>query len=294
MNVDIVIPVYSERIDALLATISACQHQTYPIGTVFVVDDASPQPVVLPAERLPLHQQIQLVRLAKNIGISGARNAALARSRTELVACVNTEVLPDRHWLQTCCEYLEQHPEVGACFTRTMPANPDRLLTRWRMRFQEPKYEECSGPAAFAHGHAVLFRRKAIDCVGGYDVKLRLHHEDSDICRRMKSQGWGTHYIAKSRCVSIQQDTLKSLAIKQLRDSGWFDFEARSLPRLILHLTRWTAVRAGRNVFKGRWYFIPVDFAIWFRSLSIAISQSLFSPTPRDLSVSEFSGGGKT
>ena len=42
-----------------------------------------------------------------------------------------------------------------------------RLLTRWRTRFQEPKFAEHTGPAAFAHGHAGFFRRAAVEAVGG-------------------------------------------------------------------------------------------------------------------------------
>jgi hypothetical protein len=111
------------------------------------------------------------------------------------------------------------HPAVGACYTRLVSATPDRILTRWRMRFLEAKFAEQSGLSEFAPGHAVLFRKEALDAVGGYDVRYRLHHEDSDICQRMRKSGWETHYVAGSRCVSVQKDTLKQLAAKELRES---------------------------------------------------------------------------
>jgi GT2 family glycosyltransferase len=273
-EVDVIIPVYGERSEALAATLSACLNQTFPVSRIFVVDDGSPELVSIPpwTQSSP---QISLIRLSRNQGISAARNAAIARSSATLLACVNTEVLPDPDWLATCQNYLAAHSDVGACYTRVVPQWPDRLLTRWRMRFQEPKHEDQSGPVLFAHGHAVLFRKEAVDLVGGYDVRYRRHFEDWDICQRMRKAGWESHYVVLSRCVSIQEDSLKSLAEKQLRDSGWYSPAESSLARLYLHLSKWTLIRAGRNILKGRLYFLPVDAALWATTLWIATVRTL-------------------
>lgn len=272
-SVDVVVPVYGERSAALAATLSACREQTYPVCQIFVVDDGSSDPVSLPNWTSP---PIQLLRLPQNQGISGARNAAIALSKASLVACINTEILPQPDWLATCVGYMTSHPSVGACFTRLVPQHPRRLLSRWRMRFQEPaKYGDVAGPAPFAPGHAVLFRRESMDLVGGYDVRYKRRHEDSDICMRMRQAGWETHYTAQSYCVSIQNDSLTELSRKQLRDSDWFSPREYSFTRLFLIQCRWLLVRLGRNLLKGRLLFIPVDLAIWGRSLQIALFQSL-------------------
>ncbi|PYU47352.1 MAG: hypothetical protein DMG54_01270 [Acidobacteria bacterium] len=94
LAVDAVIPVYGERPEALAATLSACLKQTYPFSRIFVVDDGSPEPISLPqwTQSLP---QICLIRLPQNLGISAARNAAIACSNALLLGCINTQVLPD-------------------------------------------------------------------------------------------------------------------------------------------------------------------------------------------------------
>jgi cellulose synthase/poly-beta-1,6-N-acetylglucosamine synthase-like glycosyltransferase len=273
-TVDVVVPVYGERGEALSATLSACVKLTYPLSRIFIIDDGSPEHVSLP-EWAQSSAQISLLRLSENKGISAARNTAIALSNATFLACINAEVLPDADWLNTCLDYFSSHPNVGACYTRTVPQRPSRLLTRWRMRFQEPKYPEQSGPTLFAHGHAVLFRKEAVDAVGGYDVRYRRHHEDSDICQRMKKAGWESHFVASSRCISIQQDSLKELAAKQLRDSGWYSPAESSLLSLCLHLSKWTFVRAGRNLLKGRMHLIPVDLAIWASAVWTAASRTL-------------------
>src|SRR5437762_12914914 len=117
------------------------------------------------------------------------------------------------------------------------------------MRFQEPKFCDESAPSPFAHGHAAFFRRSAVDAVGWYDVRVG-SVEDSDICERMWKVGWETHYVAQSRSISIQEDTVKLLAMKQLRDIRWLSPENGSLLRVYLDVTKWTIVRAGRNVVK--------------------------------------------
>jgi GT2 family glycosyltransferase len=275
-SADFVIPVFGERSAALSETLSACVNQTHPVSQIFVVDDGSPQPVRLP-HWAQTSSAICLLRLPENRGISAARNEAIAHSRAPLLACVNTEVLPSPTWLGTCASYLSDHPRAGACFARLLPNRPDRLLTRWRMRFQEPKYVEQSGPVEFAHGHAVLFRREAVESVGGYDVRFRRHHEDWDICQRMKKAGWESHYVANTTCTSIQQDTLKELAAKQLRDSNWYSPAESSLLLLYAHLTKWTFIRAGRNLVTGRIYFLPIDAAIWATALWMATIRTLRS-----------------
>jgi GT2 family glycosyltransferase len=272
--VDVVIPVYGERSEALAATLSACVKQTYPVNRILVVDDGSPEPVFLP-DWAQSSAQIRLIRLSQNVGISGARNAGIALSDASLLACINTEVLPEPGWLAACVNNLLGHPAVGACYTRIVPATPHRLLTRWRMRFLEMSFGEQSGHSEFAPGHAVLFRKEALDAVSGYDVRLRLHHEDSDICQRMRKSGWETYYVTGSRCISIQKDTLKLLAAKELRESYWYSPAESSLIRLYLHLSKWTFIRASRNFVKGRIYFLPVDVAIWASALWTATFRTL-------------------
>ena len=273
-DVDVVIPVYGERSEALNATLLACVEQSYPVARIFIVDDSSPEPVQLPDWTQSRPETI-LLRLPENLGISSARNAGIARSNAPFIACINTEVLPDPAWLASCIDYLLTHPSVGACYTRLISVTPHRIFTRWRMRFLETKFGEQSGPTEFAPGHAVLFRKEALDLVSGYDAGHRFHHEDSDICKRMRESGWATHYLAESQCISIQKDSLKQLAAKELRESYWYSPAESSLLHLYFHLSKWTLIRATRNFVKGRIYFLPVDAAIWASALWTATVRTL-------------------
>ena len=202
-SVDVIIPVFNERPEALVATLSACTKQTRPVNSIYVVDDCSSQPVTLPdwAKSFPY---IKLTRLRENRGTAGARNAAISRSTAAFLACVNTEVF------QTT---IGSPPVWITSYSiqKSVPAIPELCLTewtdsltRWRMRFQEPRFGDQSGPSAFAHGHAAFFRKAAFEAVGGYNEHVGTI-EDSEICERLWKIGWETHYIAQSRSISIQK-----------------------------------------------------------------------------------------
>jgi cellulose synthase/poly-beta-1,6-N-acetylglucosamine synthase-like glycosyltransferase len=288
-TIDVVLPVFNERTEAIEATLDACLAQTHPVSHIYVIDDGSPSPASIP-ERIAATGKVTLARLPQNQRNAAARNAGLAKCTAAFIACVNCEVLPAQDWLATCAGYLSEHPEVGVCFTRTVPDHPERLLSRWRMRFQETKFGPETGPAHFAPGHAVLFRREAIEKVGRYNVRLGNVSEDSDICERIRAAGWDTHFLAQSHCVSIQNNTVTEFAKKELSRNDWDSPKDYPLSRLILDRSKWMAIRMGRNIVKGRLLFLPVDVAVWAVAIKIAVSKTLAArnqPTVRSLDTNQ-------
>ena len=273
-------PVFNERPEAIEATLDACLGQTHPVSQIFVIDDGSAVPAAIP-KHIDSEGKVSLTRLPQNQRNAAARNAGLANCTSPFIACVNCEVLPAQDWLATCVNYLSEHADVGVCFTRTVPDHPERLLSRWRMRFQETKFGSETGSAHFAPGHAVLFRREAVEKVGRYDVRLGNVSEDSDICERIRTAGWDTHFIAQSHCVSIQHNTVTEFAKKELSRNDWESPKDYPLSRLILDRSKWMAIRMGRNLVKGRLLFLPVDLAVWAVVIRLAISKTLAARNQR-------------
>jgi cytochrome c biogenesis factor len=142
------------------------------------------------------------------------------------------------------------------------------------MRFQELQFGDMRH-STFAPGHAVLFRRGTLVSVGGYHARFRRVREDSEICERLKNAGWETYYVAKSRCTSVQDDGLRMLSRKALARSDWHSPADYSFPRVVIDQTRWLVMRLGHNLVKLRFYFWPVDVAVWAGAIGIAASQFL-------------------
>ncbi|HUB58984.1 MAG TPA: glycosyltransferase family 2 protein [Candidatus Micrarchaeia archaeon] len=273
--VDVIIPVYCEEPEALRATLEALLAQDHPPSKIYLIDDCSPVPARVP-ENLLAGGKVCLFRLEKNGGPSAARNFGIAKSTAPFVACVDSEILPAKNWIAACCRHFAAHPEAGVAYTRLVPHHPERLLTRWRMRFQEPKFPAKSGQVPFAPGHALMFRREAIERVAGFDARRRCA-EDSDVCFRIASAGWETHFVADSECISIQVDVVSLLASKELTRSAWESPEDYPLSRFILQRTKWNLVRMGMNLAKLRLTLVPVDIAVWAASIHMAISRTLRS-----------------
>ncbi|MBD1847255.1 glycosyltransferase family 2 protein [Cyanobacteria bacterium FACHB-63] len=267
-TIDIVIPAYNEKAEALEATLLGCLQQSMPASKIFVIDDCSVQPISIP--KSCADPRISLARLPFNAGISIARNTAIQKSSAEFIACINVEVVPETDWLQVCIDYLKQHSQVGACFTVVVPHKID-IFSQWKMRFHEIPYGTTSRQTEFAPGNAGLFRREALQAVKGYRAEFQRILEDRDICVRMQEQGWETHYVAKSRCLTIQKDTWLELARKQVGRQG-FELEREYSFLVFFQACLWDLChRLGRNLFKGRIKFIFIDFAVFFGSVLLFI-----------------------
>ncbi len=278
-TIDIIIPCYQETDTALRATIEACQRQTLEPQAIYIVDDGSPTPIQLPAE-LNSRPPVLLLRQEPNQGISSARNFAAARSQADYLLFLNCEILLSPTWLDAVATFMAVHSDVGAACGRLVPRVRRFLLTAWRLRFQENIEERgCeTREIRFATGHAVLVRRTAFEKIGGYDERFKRTHEDSDLSRRLRSEGFSTYLVAEACAESVQVDTLKLLAQKSIRHSEWSldpnlkdDAVLRPLikRKALGTQTRSLVSRLARNAIKGRLHFIPIDFLVYFTELRL-------------------------
>jgi hypothetical protein len=277
-SVDIVIAAYNEDPEHINATIRACLSQDHAVQSIYVIDDGSPSQIELAQDFT--NPNIYLHRLPQNQGLPAARNAGISLGDSNYVACINVEVLPSSDWLSTCLDYMQSHPEVGACCSRIENLDTESLLTRWRTRFIEKRYEHDtdSGEVDACTGHAVLFRRDILELVDGYDDRFNICYEDADICFRIKKAGFSSHVVSGTHVEYIQDDTLHLLAKKTLRNSGWAlkpkyvtnpTLRPVSFPRLAANQTYRLFHRMGRNLFKLRLSFLPIDLAVWGYALRI-------------------------
>lgn len=158
-----------------------------------VVDDASTPPLA------HADTSTELVRLDRNIGPGGARNAGLASVVTELVAFVDTDVDVDEAALAQLATLFadprvalvaprvrastDQHGRLAAYERRHSPldlgAAPARVAPTTRVSYV---------PAA-----VIVCRTAAVRAIGGFDESLRFG-EDVDLVWRLASAGHRCRY----------------------------------------------------------------------------------------------------
>src|SRR5262249_16003872 len=92
--VTVVVPHYNRR-NLLECLLKHLRQQVHPILSVVVVDNGSDDGSADCAEE----SGARVLRLPSNLGFARAVNAGLATVKTEYVAILNNDVLPEPDWL---------------------------------------------------------------------------------------------------------------------------------------------------------------------------------------------------
>lgn len=263
MIVDAVISSFNEPVDKINLVLRSCLKQIKPFRNIYLVDDGSKETPVN-ANDLVGGNQIRLLRLEQNKGISVARNFAICQSDAEGIACINVDMFLEPNWLEATASCLNQQPNVGCVFTSMRPAK-HTLLSAWRMRFHEEHYNIPSGEVTFAPGHAVLFKRSILFKVGGYNPVFKRVREDFDICEKMRQVGFTTYYLNMPLSVSYQSDTISYLTYKQVARLCGNHATIMSPLDFFKRSTNHFFIRISRNLAKGRFHFLGIDIIIYFK-----------------------------
>lgn len=173
--VSIIIASYN-HCDFIEASITSVLTQTYPNIELLVVDDGSTDGSVEHIQRLQqLHGFSFLAQ--ENKGLSRTLNETIARARGNLIAPFGSDdvMLPARIALQVA--YLRDKPKVGICAGNIQeidaeghPLGKFRDLPRRRLDFEDVFLDRKTGAPA----PTLLFRREALEKVGGFDPQIRL------------------------------------------------------------------------------------------------------------------------
>lgn len=189
---------------------------------IIVVDnhsqDASAQMV---REEFPA---VTLIQNTRNEGFIKANNKGLRASRGKYVLSLNNDTVVRPGALDTLVDFLESHPESGACGPKVL--NPDGSLQRQcRRGFPTPMsaiyyflrlHKLFPGNRKFGHylmahldpdqvgevdslsGACMLVRRDVMDRVGLMDESFTMYGDDLDWCYRIKKAGWKIHYVPQA------------------------------------------------------------------------------------------------
>jgi glycosyltransferase involved in cell wall biosynthesis len=166
-------------------TMAALQSLDYPDFEVIVVDDGSADETAAIAEEAGF----RVIRTT-NRGLGEARNTGWRVSRGDIIAFVDDDAYPDRHWLQYLAYVLATEgfaavggvspaPTGGGLIADCVASAPGRpvhvLLTNTE--------------AEHIPGCNMAFRRTALEDIGGFDTRYRQAGDDVDVCWRILERG---------------------------------------------------------------------------------------------------------
>ena len=254
---------------------------------VRVVDNASTDgSAEMVAREFPA---VHLVRNTENVGFARANNQALAEARGEFLLLLNPDTLVPDAALDTCIDFLREHPEAGivgcrlvradgsldlAC-RRSFPTPFDgfcratglsalfprsRLFARYNLTYLD---EHRTTEVDAVNGAFMLVRAEAARAVGPLDERFFMYMEDLDWCWRFRAAGWKVYYHPAATVVHLKGESGKQRSSEMIR--AFFDsmvlfcrkhYRATPLgrytyPAVLLGIRTWMVATLLRNALRA-------------------------------------------
>jgi len=223
-RVTVVVPA-RDRTDLLERCLAAVPHDL----AVLVVDDGSADPGRVAA--VCRRAGATLVTRPVSGGPGAARNAALDRVTTELVAFLDSDCVPDPGWLGRLVALFDD-PQLGAAAPRIRPlpaagttaAGGRRPSVRQRFVAARSPLDMGRHPGPVGPGRqvryvptaALVVRRSAL--VGGapFDARLR-YGEDVDLVWRLVDAAWTVRYLPSATVGHHEPGSWRHLLARRFR-----------------------------------------------------------------------------
>ena len=180
---------------------------------------------------------VRLIELDENYGFTGGYNRALAQVEAEYYVLINSDIEVPREWLRPLMEWMDAHPECGACGPKLISyyerdtfeyaGAAGGLLDKYGypfcrgrlMQHVEKDHGQYDEPAdvLWCSGACLLVRASLWKELGGLDERFFAHMEEIDLCWRLQLRGWKVTVVPESYVYHIGGGTLPNESPFKLR-----------------------------------------------------------------------------
>ena len=219
-SVDILVPIFREPLEILERTILAARAIDYPNTEIHVLDDGHREEVRELARRQGVHYRPGPRAHAK----AGNLNQALSETAGELVAIFDTDHVPTSSFLAETVPFFHD-PTIGFVQTPHHFRNPDVFQLALRVSGRVPNEQDMfnhgmqsrrdSWGGAFFVGSGAIFRRAALESVGGF--KLLSITEDIHTSQHLHAAGWRSAFVNQDLAVGLAAEDLASYIVQRRR-----------------------------------------------------------------------------
>jgi GT2 family glycosyltransferase len=192
--------------------------QTFRAFDVTVVDNGSSDgSVEYLRQRWP---EVRVVALPANAGFPAAINRGVDASGGRYVALLNNDVELSPDWLELLVAELDRDPGVGFVTGKIMRHDDRDVIEQAGHDFytcglfaprgldekDTGQYDD-PAPTAIVSAAAAMYRRTAVEEVGGFDEDYFLYCEDADLCLRMLLDGYRGLYVPAPEAYHVRGGT---------------------------------------------------------------------------------------
>ncbi|TXH56900.1 MAG: glycosyltransferase [Bacteroidia bacterium] len=168
-------------------------------------------------------KNIKYIRSGGNIGFGNAANVGIKKTKSEYVLILTPDIELFPNTIKKTVEYIGENKKVGfvTCGLFAAPKKishsiyrkfPNILSTIFEYNYPfyflvnkiNPDYHPILMPVknlniaqSVEHvtGAYIMLRRKMLDEIGVFDKQFTFYREETDLCRRIKEQGWEIHFV---------------------------------------------------------------------------------------------------
>jgi GT2 family glycosyltransferase len=213
--------------------------------------------------------EASVIELGENRGFSAAVNSGVAAGRGEYVALLNTDIELSPDWLELLVGELDRDSGLGFVTGKIMRYDDREMIEQVGHDFytcgrfeprglderDEGQYDERRA-TPIVTAAAALYRRRALDEVGGFDEDYFLYCEDGDVCLRMLLLGYSGLYVPEPRAFHVRGGTVgpatelprfylvRNALVTLLKDMPASEL-LRSVPKIALY--NWGTLSAARR-----------------------------------------------
>jgi GT2 family glycosyltransferase len=244
----------------------------YPDLEVIVVNDGSTDST--PA--IVAEHDVRLIN-TENQGLATARNIGMRAATGEIIAYLDDDARPDRHWLSYLAATFDRDGYAGVGGPNVPPPGSPALASCIAEAPGGPTHVLVSDrEAEHIPGCNMAFRKRALEEIGGFDPRFRVAGDDVDLCWRLLAAG---HKLGFNPAALVWHWPRNSIRGYWRQQRGYGNAEAlleRKWPEKYSTAghARWRGRLYGSGLLRGlgRW---RVYYGIWGSELF----QSLYAPS---------------
>jgi glycosyltransferase involved in cell wall biosynthesis len=254
-GVSVVMGVFQAPSSYLRAAIQSVLAQTYRSFELIIIEDRSSQPAA------PVLREFSDSRIRHHVrderrGLTSALRYGMELARAPLVARFDADDLCEPQRLAAQVQYLADHPDVTVAGSRILVINEQgEIIGR---RLLPLTHDEIA--ATLRHHNcishpSVIFRKAAVEAVGGYDPHAQL--EDYDLWCRMLNAGY--------RFANLPEDLIRyRFHFESLRSTKVrFTIRAVIATRERYFGSQFTLWDRARNMLQRSLLLLPARLVLW-------------------------------
>jgi len=218
---------------------------------------------------------ITIFNLTKNMGLPHARNVAIKNSKNDIVAALDSDVIPEKTWLLKIYNSMIKH-NSQLCAGQLIETNlKNNRYNYWRNIHLMHKIFRKTIPDvhSFIAGSNMILNKNAWNKVNGYDEQYLSAGDDVYFCNKLRNNGFKISYDNDAYCYHLQNDNLETLLNRcwryYINGTG---LKQPSYKRLILrtikHLKH-CLINSFKDLINLRLNIIDINFRVFFNYIKM-------------------------